>query len=329
MTAPHTTSRRKLLRSALALAALPAALPAWAAYPVRPIRILCGFAAGGPADACARLAARLLTESLGQSVVVESRLGAGGGIATAAVKQSAPDGYTLLLAAFADVLNPIMSPEVKYNLGNDFSAIARITGVGNVLMAHPSLPAKDLAGLLDYARKNPGVLNYGSAGIGSAGHLAGELLAGLGKVKMTHVPYKGTAQAQVDLLQGAIPFMFDSQISALPNARAGKLNALGVTTSVRSPGAPNIPTIAEAGLPGYDLTSWFGLVAPAATPPAVVDALANALRQGLKRKEARDAVAMLGGVPDDMGPAEFQQYIRSESTRWKKLFDDGTVRIER
>ncbi|MCJ0764382.1 Bug family tripartite tricarboxylate transporter substrate binding protein [Variovorax terrae] len=302
---------------------------AHAAYPERPIRIIVGFAAGGPADASARLAARILTESLGQSVVVENRVGAGGGIATLAVKQAPGDGYTLLLAAFADVLNPIMNPEARYNLANDFKAVTRITGVGNVLMVHPSLPVKDLQELLALARKNPGTLNYGSAGVGSAGHLAGELMAGLAKVKLTHVPYKGTAQAQVDLLQGAIPFMFDSQISALPNQRSGKLNALAVTTSVRSPGAPGIPTMAEAGLPGYDLTSWFGVVAPAGTPAAVVETLAAALREGLKRKEARDSLAMLGGAPDDMSPAEFQNYIRSENARWRTLFGDGTVRVER
>jgi tripartite-type tricarboxylate transporter receptor subunit TctC len=322
------TTWRSLRLTVLLALALASGL-ANAAYPERPIRIICGFAAGGPADASARLAARILSDALGQPVTVENRLGAGGGIATMAVKQAPADGYTLLLAAFADVLNPIMTPDAKYNLAGDFSAVTRITGVGNVLMVHPSLQVKTVNELLGYARKNPGALNYGSAGIGSAGHLAGELLAGLGKVKMTHVPYKGTAQAQVDLLAGAIPFMFDSQISALPNQRAGKLLALGVTTSVRSPGAPNIPTIAEAGLPGYDLTSWFGVVAPAGTPSAVVDTLATALRQGLKRNESREALAMLGGVPDDMGPAEFQQYIRAESTRWKKLFDDGTVRIER
>lgn len=316
------------LACVFSLAAL-AATGAYAAYPDKPIKIIVGFAAGGPADATARLAARILAESLGQTVVVENRLGAGGGIATMAVKQAPADGYTLLLAAFADVLNPIMSPEARYNLDNDFAAVTRITGVGNVLMVHPSLPVKTLAELLVYAQKNPGALNYGSAGVGSAGHLAGELLAGLGKVKMSHVAYKGTAQAQADLLGGSIHFMFDSQISALPNQRAGRLNALGVTTSVRSPSAPDIPTIAEAGLPGYDLTSWFGMVAPAGTPPAVVETLATALRQGLRRTEARDAVGMLGGVPDDMSPAEFQQYIRSESTRWKKLFADGTVRIER
>lgn len=306
-----------------------AATSAHAAYPDRPIRIICGFAAGGPADATARLAARILTEALGQSVVVENRTGAGGGIATMAVKQAPADGHTLLLAAFADVLNPIMTPDTKYNLGTDFTAVTRITGVGNVLMVHPSLQVKSVAELLAHASKNPGALSYGSAGIGSAGHLAGELLAGLGKVKMTHIPYKGTAQAQVDLLQGVIPFMFDSQISALPNQRAGKLHALGVTTSVRSPGAPNIPTIAESGLPGYDLTSWFGIVAPAGTPPAVVETLSSALRAGLRRKEAQDALALLGGVPDDMSPADFQRYINSESARWKKLFDDGTVRIGR
>jgi tripartite-type tricarboxylate transporter receptor subunit TctC len=309
------------------LAAL--ATPAWAAFPDKPIRILVGFAAGGPADTCARLAARLMSETLGQQVVVENRAGAGGALATQAVLKSAPDGYTLLLCAFADVLNPIIRPkEATFHLPDDFTPITRITGVGNMLVVHPSVPAASVAEFVAYARANPGKLNYGSAGVGSASHLAGELLAGLAKVKVTHVPYKGTAQAQVDLQAGTLPFMFDSIISAQPNVQAGKLRALAVTTATRSPAVPQVPTMAEAGVADYDLTSWFGLAAPRGTPAAITEQLASALRQGLRRAEARDALMLLGGKPDDMSTQEFERYLRSESARWKKLFGDGTVRID-
>lgn len=319
--------RRRFAAAGLAALAAPAA---WAAWPDKPVKILVGFAAGGPADTCARLAARLLSESLGQQVVVENRAGAGGALATNAVLKAAPDGHTLLLCAFADVLNPIINPkDAAFSLADDFTLVTRITGVGNMLVVHPSLPATSVAEFVAYARANPGKLNYGSAGVGSASHLAGELLAGLAKVQVTHVPYKGTAQAQVDLQAGTLPFMFDSVISALPNVQAGKVRALAVTTTARSPAAPNVPGMAEAGVADYDLTSWFGLAAPRNTPPAIVNQLADALRRDLKRKDARDALMLLGGQPDDMSPQDFERYVRSESARWKRLFADGTVRIDK
>ena len=320
-----------ITRRAFGIASLAAlASPALAAFPDKPIRILVGFAAGGPADTSARLVARLLSDSLGQQVVVENRPGAGGALATRAVKNAPADGYTLLLCAFADVLNPIIDPaETHYNLVEDFVPVTRITGVGNVLVVHPSLPATTVPELVAYARSRPGQLNYGSAGIGSASHLAGELFGGLAQIKITHVPYKGTAQAQVDMQTGTLAFMFDSLISALPNIQAGKLRALAITTATRSPGAPAVPTMAEAGVPEYDLTSWFGLAAPKGTPAPVVARLAGAVRQVLKRQEAVDALLRLGGQPDDMDSADFGRYLRSEDARWKKLFEAGTVRIDK
>jgi len=313
--------------AAAGLAAL--ASPAWAAYPERPIRILVGFAAGGPADTCARLAARLLSDTIGQQVVVENRAGAGGTLATNAVLKAPPDGHTLLLCAFADVLNPIIRPrDAAFSLADDFEPITRITGVGNMLVVHPSVPVASVAELIAYARANPGKLSYGSAGVGSASHLSGELLAGLAKLEITHVPYKGTAQAQVDLQAGTLPFMFDSVISAMPNVRTGKLNALAVTTASRSPAAPQVPTMREAGVPDYDLTSWFGLAAPRGTPSSIATQLATALRREFQRQEAREALMMLGGQPDDMSPQDFERYVRSESARWRRLFSDGTVRID-
>lgn len=303
--------------------------PVYGAYPDRPVKIVVGFAAGGPADITARLAAKILSDKLHQQFVIENKAGAGGGIATAQVLKAAPDGYTLLLAAFADVLNPIMNPQLPYRLSRDFTPVTRITGVGNVLVTHPGLPVSSVAELIAYGKAHPGELNYGSAGVGSASHLAGELFASLAGIKATHIPYRGTAQAQVASQQGSVQFMFDSLISALPNYKAGKVRALAVTTSLRSSGAPEIPTVAEQGLPTYDLTSWFGLAAPAGTPQVVVDTLAQALREGLKDKEARQALLTLGGLPDDMSPGEFGRYIRAEEGRWAALFDQGRIKIEK
>jgi len=301
--------------------------PAHASYPDQPVRILVGFAAGGPADITARLAAKVLSEKLGGQFVVVNRAGAGGGIATSHVVSAEPDGYTLLLAAFADVLNPIMTPDLPYRLSRDFSPITRITGVGNVLVVHPSLPVNNVGELVAYAKAHPDDLNYGSAGIGSASHLAGELFGALADVKTTHVPFRGTAQAQVAVQQGSVQFMFDSLISALPNYQAKKVNALAVTTADRSPGAPELPSVKEQGYPDYDLTSWFGLVAPAGTPDAIVNKLADALREGLQSEEARQALLTLGGLPDDMSPTEFDAYIRSEEGRWGRLFESGLINI--
>ena len=298
------------------------------AFPDRPVKILVGFAPGGPADALARIAAQILSEGLGQPVIVENRAGAGGAIAASAAASAAPDGYTLLENAVSDVINPLTNKQVQYNIETSFAPIALIASAPNVLVVHPSIPVASAKELVEYARAHPGVLTYGSAGVGTISHLAGALVASSAHVQLLHVPYKGTAAAQTDLLTGRLQFMFDSMLSAMGNAKAGKVKALAVTSPERWKSAPELPTMAESGFPGFSMTAWFGLLAPAGTPAPIVSRISEVLLKGLQTADARKRIAAVGAEPGHMTPAELGQYIHSENTRWKKIFADGSVRVE-
>jgi tripartite-type tricarboxylate transporter receptor subunit TctC len=297
-------------------------------FPTRPLKILVGYAPGGPADALARIAAQILAEGLGKPVIVENRPGAGGTIATSAAAKATPDGYTLLASATSDVINPLVNKQIRYNIETDFTPIGLVASAPNVLVVHPSIPVRSTQELVEYGRAHPGTLNYGSAGVGTVSHLAGALVAETAHVQFVHVPYKGTAAAQVDLLGGRLQFMFDSMVSALANAKAGKVKALAVTSPERWYSAPEIPTMAESGFPGFNMTAWFGLLAPAGTPAPIVSRISEVLSKGLQSSEVRDRIAAIGGEAGRMTPAEFGQYIHAENTRWKKLFTDGLIRIE-
>ncbi|HYN27046.1 MAG TPA: tripartite tricarboxylate transporter substrate binding protein, partial [Burkholderiales bacterium] len=293
-----------------------------------PLKILVGFAPGGPADVLARIAAQILAEGLGKPVTVENRPGAGGTIATSAAAKATPDGYTLLAAATSDVINPLVNKQVHYNIETDFTPIALVASAPNVLVVHPSVPVRSTQELVEYGRAHPGILNYGSAGVGTVSHLAGALVAEAAHGQVVHVPYKGTAAAQADLLSGRLQFMFDSIISALANAKAGKVKALAVTSPERWHSALELPTMAESGFPGFNMTAWFGLLAPAGTPAPIVSRISEVLSKGLQSIEVRDRIAAIGAEAGRMTPAEFGQYIHAENARWKKLFADGLIRIE-
>jgi len=314
------------------LAAIVPGVASWEAsaqsFPTRPLKILVGYSPGGPADALARIAAQILAEGLGKPVVVENRPGAGGTIATSAAAKATPDGYTLVATATSDVINPLFNKQVHYNIETDFAPIALVASAPNVLVVHPSIPVRSTQELVEYGRAHPGTLNYGSAGVGTVSHLAGALVAERARVQFVHVPYKGTAAAQTDLLSGRLQFMFDSIISALGNAKAGKLKALAVTSPERWHSAPELPTMAESGFPGFNMTAWFGLMAPAGTPAPIVSRIAEVLSKGLQSVEVRDRIAAIGAEAGRMTPAEFGRYIHAENTRWKKLFADGLIRIE-
>lgn len=297
-------------------------------FPTRPLKILVGYSPGGPADALARIAAQILAEGLGKPVLVENRPGAGGTIATSAAAKATPDGYTLMAAATSDVINPLFNKQVHYNIETDFVPVALVASAPNVLVVHPSIPVRSTQELVEYGRAHPGILNYGSAGVGTVSHLAGALVAERAGVQFVHVPYKGTAAAQTDLLSGRLQFMFDSIISALGNAKAGKVKALAVTSPERWRGAPDLPTMAESGFPGFNMTAWFGLLAPAGTPASIVSRISEVLSKGLQSIEVRDRIAAIGAEAGRMTPDEFGRYIHAENTRWKKLFDDGLIRIE-
>jgi len=276
----------------------------------------------------ARIAAQILADGLGKPVVVENRPGAGGTIATSAAAKATPDGYTLVATATSDVINPLFNKQVHYNIETDFAPIALVASAPNVLVVHPSIPVRSTQELVEYGRAHPGTLNYGSAGVGTVSHLAGALIAERARVQFVHVPYKGTAAAQTDLLSGRLQFMFDSIISALGNAKAGKLKALAVTSPERWHSAPELPTMAESGFPGFNMTAWFGLMAPAGTPAPIVSRIAEVLSKGLQSVEVRDRIAAIGAEAGRMTPAEFGRYIHAENTRWKKLFADDLIRIE-
>lgn len=272
-------------------------------FPTRPLKILVGFAPGGPADALARIAAQILAEGLGKPVVVENRPGAGGTIATSAAAKATPDGYTLLATATSDVINPLVNKQVRYNIETDFAPIALVASAPNVLVVHPSIPVRSTQELVEYGRAHPGTLNYGSAGFGTVSHLAGALVAEAAHGQFVHVPYKGTAAAQADLLSGRLQFMFDSIISALANAKAGKVKALAVTSPERWHSAPELPTMAESGFPGFNMTAWFGLLAPAGTPAPIVSRISEVLSKGLQSIEVRDRIAAIGAEAGRMTPA--------------------------
>jgi tripartite-type tricarboxylate transporter receptor subunit TctC len=297
-------------------------------FPDRPVKMLVGFAPGGPADALARITAQILSEGLGQPVIVENRAGAGGAIAAAAAASAAPDGYTLLVSAVSDVISPLANKQAQYNIETNFSPIGLIASAPNVLVVHPSIPAASAKELVEYARSHPGALSYGSAGVGTISHLAGAFVASSAHVQFVHVPYKGTAAAQADLLTGRLQFMFDSMLGAMGNAKAGKVKALAVTSPERWKSAPELPTMAESGFPGFSMTAWFGLLAPAGTPAPIVSHISEVLLKGLQSADVRKRIAAVGAEPGNMTPAEFRQYIHAENVRWKKIFADGSVRVD-
>lgn len=324
------TPVRAILSGLVAAAALGVAstdAPAQS-FPQKPLKFVVGFAPGGTVDALARIAAEALAADLGKSVVVENRAGAGGTLAATAVAAAAPDGYTLLVNATSDVINPIINKNVHYDIETSFVPVGLIASAPNVLVVHPSVPAASVRELVEVARARSEALNYGSAGIGTVSHLAGAQFAAMAHIQCVHVPYKGTAAAQVDLLSGRLQFMFDGMASALSNARAGRVKALAVTSSARWPGAPELPGMAESGFPGFDMLTWFGLLVPANTPAPVVARLAEALSRGLQDAEVRKRITALGAEPGRMTPAGFGRYIRAENARWKKLFADGVVSVE-
>jgi tripartite-type tricarboxylate transporter receptor subunit TctC len=326
---------RELIRGLLACTALLANASAQAAgdglaqtFPERPIRLLVGFAPGGPADAVARIGGQILSDGLGQPVIVENRPGAGGTLAAGAAAKAPPDGYTLLLAATSDLINPLARPQVQYGIETSFTPVALLASAPNVLVVHPSVPVRSVRELVDYAKANPGALNYGSAGMGTVSHLAAVFFAASAQLQVVHVPYKGTAAAQADLLSGRLQFMFDSMVSASANAKAGKVRALAVTSAQRWPTTPQLPSMAESGFAGFDMTAWFGLLAPSGTPPQIVSRLSEVLLKNLQAGDARQRIGGLGAEPGRFTPAEFGRFIHAENARWRQVFADGAVRLE-
>ncbi|HET9651838.1 MAG TPA: tripartite tricarboxylate transporter substrate binding protein [Usitatibacter sp.] len=313
--------RRNFLFALAAAGALAAGTPAIAQdYPSKPIHFVVPYPAGGPLDTVARLLGSKVSESVKQPVIVENKPGAGGNIGADFVAKSAPDGYTILMGAVAThAINPTLYASIPYDPVRDFTPITQVASTPNVLVVNPSIPAKNVQEFIAYAKAHPGKLNFGSGSTGSAGHLAGELFDTMAGVKMVHVPYKGAGPAMQDLIGGQIQLMFDNLASSLGQIKAGRVKPLAVTTAKRTALAPDLPTISESGLPGFDISTWFGIFVPAKTPQPVVDRLYAEFTRELAMPEVREAMLKLGAEPVGNKPAEFAAYIRSEAEKYAKL----------
>jgi tripartite-type tricarboxylate transporter receptor subunit TctC len=313
------------LAAALAMTANAAAQ----GYPGRPITLVVGFAPGGGTDTVARVMQKKLGEYLGQTVVVENRAGAGGIIAADLVSKAAPDGYTILLATIAALaVAPHLNSRLPYNPLRDFAPISMATVSGNVLVVHPSLPAKTIAEYVKEANSRPGGLPYGSSGVGSAGNLAGELFRLTAKANLIHVPYKGGGPAMSDLLGGQIPSVFASATTATPQVKSGKLRALGSTGTKRSAALPEVPTIAEQGYPGYQATNWYAFVAPAKTAKDIVARLNRDIVRTLNDPAIHEAILKQGEEPTPSTPEELAHHIAREYATWGRVIKEAGIPVE-
>ena len=288
-------------------------------YPVKPIRLIVPSAPGGGADVTARIIAPELSVLLRQPVVIENRAGAGTMIGGEAVARAAPDGYTLLLATAPLSINPAMYKKVPYDATRDFAHIAQVVALPNLLVAHPSVPVKNIRELIAFAKTRPGQLSFASAGIGTAPHLFFELFLDMTSLKIAHVPYKGAGQGVIDVMSGHVQLMSPTIFAALPHLRTGRLRGLGVTTAKRVAGAPEIPTIAEAGVPGYEASNWFGVSAPANTPRTITQLLSASIARVLQRSDIRARIVEDGAEPVGNSPDEFTAYVKSETVKWGKV----------
>ncbi|HUH94982.1 MAG TPA: tripartite tricarboxylate transporter substrate binding protein [Casimicrobiaceae bacterium] len=312
---------------ALALAATGAL--AQGAYPDHPVRIIVPFPAGGPADALARLVGDKLAQSLGQPFVTENKAGAGGNIGMEQGARAAADGYTLTLAPVGNLtVQPVLYKNLAYDPAKDFAPITVLATVPNVLIVHPSVPAKSVAELVALAKAKPGSLNYASPGNGSIPHLAGELFKRMAGVDIVHIPFNGVAPATNAVLAGTVQMFFAQSSSALPQWRAGKVVALGVATAKRISAAPDLPTIAEQGFPEFEATSWYGLVAPTGTPAAIVDRLHGEIVKALREPDVREKIAGLGADPVGNTPAEFAALQHAETVRWTRVARQANIHAD-
>lgn len=297
-------------------------------YPNRAVRVIVPFAAGGPADTLARGIGQKLSAALGQPIVIDDRPGANSNLGTELVAKAAPDGYTLLLTANTLTINPSLYTNLTYDSLRDFAPITLVASSILVLVVHPSVPARTVEELVALAKSQPGRLLYGSPGSGSPPHLAGEMFNTIAEVKLVHVPYKGITQALADLLGNQISLMFPAAPLALPQARSGKLRALATTGAKRAPAAPELPTIAEAGLPGYEVTLWYGLLAPAGTPPGIIDRLHRELVRIVQQKDLLEQWAALGADPLYDTPEKFAAYLRTDLTKWGRVVRASGAKID-
>ena len=307
------------------LLALAATLAQAQSYPTRPITFVVPFGAGGPADIYARFLGQRMQASLGPSVV-ENRPGGGSIVGSNAVAQSAPDGYTLLVMSNTHTVNETLIPKKPFELMRDFVPVAPINYSDLLLVVHPSVGVSDVKGLIALAKSQPGKLNYASSGPGTPYHMAGELFKSLAGVDILHIPHKGSDGARLSILSGQVQMMFDAITTMSANARAGKVKALGTSGRARSAITPDVPTVAEAGVPGYEATIWLGVVAPKGTPREIVERLNAEISKVTSSAEVKEAWAKQGASPLVMKPAEFEQYLIADIAKWRKVITDAGIK---
>jgi tripartite-type tricarboxylate transporter receptor subunit TctC len=296
------------------------------AYPSRPIRWIVPFNAGGPGDGVLRIIAPKLSEAFGQQVVVDNRGGANGIVGTEIVQHAKPDGYTLLLVSAAFSINATLQPKLPYDSINDFAPVSTICFGPGLLVVHPSLPVKTLTELIALAKAKPGALTYASSGTGAPSHLAVELIKTMAGIDMVHVPYRSMAPGITELLGGHVQLAIPTMSVVVPHVKAGKLRALGVTSALRSPALPDVPTIAEAGLPGFEASNWYAVLAPAGTPAEIVAKINTELNRILKTADVRDRLAFLGLDARGMAPDEFGTFMKTEIAKWATVIKASKAR---
>jgi tripartite-type tricarboxylate transporter receptor subunit TctC len=338
---PHSVTRRPrvafLALLGLALAAgpgpagaqAPASAGAASGFPAKPVRLVVAFPPAGATDLLARAVAADLQHAWNQSVVIENRPGAGGNLGTDLVAKAAPDGYTLVMGTVGThAINVSLYRRMPYDAVRDFAPVALVARVPNLLVVNPELPVRSVADLIAYARAHPDALNYASSGNGTSIHLSGELFKSMTGVLMTHVPFNGSGPAIASVIGGQTQLMFDNMPSALPHARSGKLRAIAVTTPSRSPAVPDIPTIAESGVPGYDASSWFGILAPAGTPHEVVMKIHDAIVQGLHSPQTAQLLANQGAEAVGNSPEQFGAFIQAEIAKWARVVQAAHAQVD-
>ncbi len=307
---------------------VPAKSTVAATYPTAPVRIVAPFPPGGGLDIIARIIAQWLSEAWGQQVSVDNRPGAGGTIGTAVAAKAAPDGYTLTIVSSAHTINAGLYRQLSYDTLNDFVPVSLITAVPHLLVVHPSLPATTVKGLIAIAKSKPGQLAYASGGIGASTHLAGELFKSMAGIDLLHVPYKGTVPSLIDVMSGQVPVTFGSIPTVLQHIKSGRLRALGLTAAKRSLSTPDVPTIAEAGVPGYEAATWHGVLAPARTPGAIVAKLNGEIVRMLNDADIRARLAREGLEPVGSTPEQFDAHLRAEIPKWAQVIRSAGIRAE-
>ena len=321
---------KRLYRAAVAAAlagAVPAA-PAWAAeaaaaYPARPVRFIVPFVPGAGTDLTTRTVAKKLTDMTGQQFVADNRAGAAGAIGADIAAKATPDGHTLCLISSGHTVLTATNDKVPYDLERDFHHVSQVSTLFYVLTVHPSFPAKTVKELLAYAKANPGKVNQGSSGTGALQHFAGEMMAYQAGVKFTHIPYKGGAASLAAVMAGEVEMSFTTLLSARPHMQSGRLRILGITAGKRSPAIPDIPTIAEAGLPGFEANQWYGVIMSAKVPPAIADKLSELLRVAVNSPDVAERLMADGSTPLTSTPAQFKTYVSSEIAKWRRLVKDA------